>query len=224
MISFSKKTQIVGVVSDENTWMGLNQKNVPCDIVELRIDALPETKRNLPLIKPCPKPLLLTFRHSNEGGFCKWDEAMRQTTVENLFSSANAIDWELALFDKAKPLLQKAKINGLSIIASAHYFHHTPALQEMQNLAVKAYQAGADLIKIAFTPLNKADIQTGLTFLEKCPMPAAVMGMGAFSAESRILYTQNGSALLYGYLGGTPTAPNQLSARECQTIREKTAF
>lgn len=218
-LDFTGQTRIVGVVSDAPTWHSLAEQELPCDMVELRVDALAETERHLPLHTPCPKPLLLTLRHISEGGSYAWDEAARRALAETLLPAAAALDWEIAQLPGAESLLRAAAAAGVPVVASAHYFHHTPPLREMQELAARAKDAGAAVVKIAFTPLSETDVQVGLDFLSSCCMPAAIMGMGALGPASRQLYTAHGSALLYGYLGGKPSAPGQLSAQECVALR-----
>lgn len=192
-------------------------------MVELRLDALAEEDRLLPLHAPCPKPLLITPRHASEGGACTWHEADRRHLAEQLLPAAAALDWEIAHLPGADRLLQAAADHGVALIASAHYFHHTPPLEEMLQLADKAQAAGAAVVKIAFTPQCEADVATGLAFLQRCAMPAAAMGMGPLGPASRELYSRSGSCLLYGYLGSTPTAPGQLSARQCCAMLQHTA-
>lgn len=215
----SKQPLVVGVVSDAQTWRSLAAEELPCDVVELRVDALPETDRRLPLSIPCPKPLLLTLRHQSEGGACEWDTAARLQLAQELLPAAAMLDWEIARLPGAEQLLRAAKELGVAVVASAHYFHSTPPLSEMLALATQARAAGADVVKIAFTPLSEQDMDTGLAFLQQCPAPAAAMGMGAeFGPKSRALYSAHGSALLYGYLGNRPSAPGQLSAAACRAM------
>ena len=213
------KTRVVGAVSDAAMWRKLAEQEPPCDIVELRVDALPEADRLLPLHTPCPKPLLLTLRHASEGGACAWDEAERLRLAAELLPAAALLDWEIARLDGAQALVSAAKASGVAVVASAHFFQNTPSLAEMRRLEACAREAGADVVKIAFTPQSEADMQQGLEFLAGCSMPAALMGMGPeYGPTSRRLYTAHGSVLLYGYLGGTPTAPGQLSAAECREM------
>lgn len=67
----------------------------------------------------------------------------------------------------------------------------------------------ADIVKFAFTPCLASDIQTGVQLFTKPKGPIAVMGMGPMGPVSRLLYSQLGSCLVYGYLGEKETAPGQ---------------
>ena len=216
------RTRVVGVISRESDWEQLAQQaELPCDWVELRLDALPPAARLLPLSSPCRKPLLLTPRHISEGGLCEWTEEERVEAARRLLPAAAALDWEIAQLGSAQELLAEARARGVLIVASAHYFHGMPGLAEMQQLELAAKAAGAHIVKIAFTPADEAQMAVGVDFLQlpRQGMRAAVMGMGPLAAASRALYTRHGSALLYGYLGSTPTAPGQLSAQQCMQMR-----
>ena len=219
MIFTPGKPRVVGAVSDAATWLSLSSDEPPCDIVELRVDALPEAEWRLPLRSACPKPLLLTLRHASEGGACVWDEGVRLRLAAELLPAAALLDWEIAHLPGADELVRAAKARGVAVVASAHYFHSAPPLAEMRELEARARDAGADVVKIAFTPQNESDMQSGLEFLSTCSLPAALMGMGAvYGPASRRLYTAHGSVLLYGYLGAAPTAPGQLTAAACREM------
>lgn len=220
-LSFTEgKTRVVGVVSDAEAWGKLSQQKVVCDVVELRVDALPQEVRAEINGVTCPAPLLLTLRHRDEGGQAEWTEEERRALALKLLPAAAALDWEIAHMEGAGEVLAAAHACGAAVIASAHYFHSMPTLGEMLELAKKAQAAGADVVKIAFTPGSEDDLAIGDQFLQDCGMPAAIMGMGELAAASRRRYTAQGSVLLYGYLQGAPTAPGQLSAEECCRIRD----
>lgn len=209
---------VVGVVSDTATWHSLAE-DTPCDIVELRVDALPAAERRLPLCAPCPKPLLLTLRHADEGGACAWDEAERLRLAHELLPAARFLDWEIAHLPGAESLVRAAKERGVRVVTSAHDFLHTPTLQDMLQLEQNARAAGADVVKLAFTPHCEADLHTGSAFLSRCKQPVAIMGMGPeYGPRSRRIYAAQGSVLLYGYLGGRSSAPGQMSAAECRAL------
>lgn len=217
-LDFSQKPLVVGVVSDAATWRSLAQ-DTPCDLVELRVDALPEEERLLPLSHPCPKPLLITARHASEGGNCVWDEAERTRLVSQLLPTAAALDWEVAQLAAATELIAEAKARGVTVIASAHDFAGTPTTEDMLATEQQALAVGADVVKMAFTPLRAEDLMVGVEFLRRPhATPIAIMGMGGFAAASRALYAHLGSALLYGYLGDQPTAPGQWPASLCRAL------
>ena len=112
----------------------------------------------------------------------------------------------------AGELVQAAKAAGVLLIASNHDFEKTPPLEVLLEREAAARAAGADVVKFAFRLNCVDDMMVGVELLRRATGPMAVMGMGALGPVSRLLYAQQGSCLVYGYLGNTPTAPGQWSA------------
>lgn len=211
--------RIVGVVSRAKEWKQLREGE--CDLVELRLDAPDEAMRDFSLHTACPLPLLLTFRHASEGGYCKAiSEEARVQSVRRLLPLATAIDWEIAHLASARDLLSEAHARGVACIASAHFWGKTPEKTQLDALEKTACAEGMNVLKIAFTPHDEAEVNMGLSWLTetKHALPVALMGMGAFAKESRSIYARHGSCLMYGYLGQHATAPGQLSVAECRCL------
>ena len=213
--------RVVGVVSDETTWRALQPTDA--DLVELRVDALPADRRTLPLREPCSLPLLVTFRHRSEGGQCEVPEEERVAVVRSLLPAVVAMDWELAQAGHAGELLKEAHERGVGVIGSYHDFVGTPTRELLHDLEKRAVACGADVLKVAFTPHTEKDLNSALEWLRASHhLPVALMGMGALASQSRDLFSRNGSVLLYGYLGNSPTAPGQWSASRCLSWRRDT--
>lgn len=208
---------VVGSVSDMQTWSALDgDAKVPCDVVELRVDAMPAGIGAGTLLQPqVMRPVLVTVRHESEGGLRPMRETERETLASFLLPLASALDWEIARMHEATDLLLAAKEDGVTLIASAHDFHKTPSLDELREKEQFARAMGADIVKFAFRLNSYEDMQIGIDLLRGAAGPMAVMGMGPLGAASRLLYAQHGSKLVYGYLGETPTAPGQWSAELC---------
>lgn len=208
---------VVGSVSDVETWRALDgDVKVPCDVVELRVDAFPAgIGAGVFAQARCERPVLVTVRHESEGGLRPMREVERETLASYLLPIASALDWEIARMHEATDLLLAAKEDGVTLIASAHDFHKTPSLAELREKEQFARSMGADIVKFAFRLNSYEDIQVGIDLLRGATGPMAVMGMGPLGAASRLLYAQHGSKLVYGYLGETPTAPGQWSAELC---------
>ena len=213
----SKKCRIVGSVADWATWCREVVKvDLPCDWVELRVDALPLelTVQEIMAIRP-RAAVLVTPRHQSEGGLREWRDEERLRMALDLLPMAVAVDWEAAFLPQAQELVQAAKAKGVMVIASHHNFEKTPALEEMMKIEAAARAAGADMVKFAFRVTSMDDVQVGIELLSRAAGPLAVMGMDAvLGSESRILYAKHGSQLIYGYLGDTPTVPGQWSAAD----------
>ncbi len=211
--------RIVGVVCDEAEWGRLRKG--ACDLVELRLDALEKQQRDLPSRVPSPVPLLLTFRHLSEGGYDRVvSETDRVQQVLSLLPFAAAFDWEIAQADAARELIRAAHQMGVLWFASAHFWDGTPKTELLRTLEDRAVEAGADVLKVAFSPQNDADVQAGLAWLTEPThkLPIALMGMGSLAGESRVLYARHGSCLVYAHLGAQATAPGQWSVDECRRI------
>lgn len=211
--------RIVGVASDTASLTAVRAGD--CDIVELRVDALPEEEQyGMSPLLPTTVPVLLTCRDATEGGHCVISQAERVACIERLLPMAAALDWEIAQQSHAKDLLSRARAAGIAWVASAHFFDRTPEVHELESLEQSALSAGADLVKIAFTPQNMQQVEQCAEWLvhARHAKPVALMGMGNLAEKSRLYLCERGSALLYGYLGSSPSAPGQMSMARCREI------
>ena len=186
---------------------------LPCDLVELRVDALPPsiTVQDIMAHRPA-KPVLVTIRCESEGGKRYISEAERMDMAKQLLPFAAALDWELSRLESAADLVHAAHDAGVAVIASAHDFQRTPHWQSLFARTNEARAQGADLVKFAFQLNSGDDLLMGVRLLRAMREPLAIMGMGPLGPVSRLLYAQHGSRLVYGYLGSTPTAHGQWPA------------
>ncbi len=214
----SQRPLVVGSVSDLDTWQQVTEPGAepPCDVIEVRVDMLPEGVSVMEklLTRPCPRPLIVTYRHESEGGARSVDEEERIATVRALLPIASAVDWEILVMALDEDFMEELRGAGVPLIASAHFFETTPEAEQMLALEECARESGAAITKFAFKLNCGGDVQAGVRVLSECEAPLAVMGMGELGSVSRLLYAQLGSRLVYGYLGSTPTAPGQWSAAE----------
>lgn len=210
---------IIGCITDRGCLQSLSSSgaNLPCDAIEIRVDALSETVSCDELLSMnFAKPVLVTVRCREEGGMSDMNETERLNTALRLLPIASALDWEIAAMPSVEPLISKAHQVGITIVASAHDFQKTPSLKTMQTLERQARSMGADVVKFAFRLNTPDDLLIGAELLKQRTGPMAVMGMGALGPVSRLLYAQLGSALVYGYLGGRESAPGQWAAAHFQ--------
>lgn len=207
--------RIVGSVPNWPTWCReVVKENLPCDWAELRVDALPPELTAKDVMEVFPRlGVLVTPRHQSEGGLREWKDEERLRMALDLLPMAVAVDWEAALLPQAQELVQAAKAQEVTVIASHHDFEKTPTVEDMLEIEAAARAAGADIVKFAFRVTSMDEVMVGVELLQRATGPMAVMGMDAmFGPFSRILYAEHGSCLIYGYLGDTPTAPGQWSA------------
>ena len=216
-LSFTRPL-VVGSVSSLAAWQTTcAAEALPCDVVELRADGLPADTDWAALAQMrCCRPVLVTVRHESEGGLRPMSTAERVQIARTLLPLAAALDWEIAQLPAVPELVAEARAAGVPIIASAHDFEKTPALETMLEKEQQARALGATVAKFAFRLHSAEDMMTGVELLRRSSGTTTAMGMGPLGAVSRLLYAQHGACLIYGYLGDTPTAPGQWSASLCR--------
>ena len=181
-----------------------------CDWVELRVDALPAELAPEQVMEFRPDmPLLVTVRCHEEGGLRRMPEEERFSLLRAYMPYATAIDIEIKSMRHGRELVMEAADRGILVIGSTHDFQITPGVDYLREQEKKARAYRADIVKFAFTPCVAGDIQTGVQLFKKPKGPIAVMGMGPMGPVSRLLYSQLGSCLVYGYLGDREAAPGQ---------------
>ena len=94
-------------------------------------------------------------------------------------------------------------------MGSYHDFEGTPDAKELCGKC----REEADVHKFALMAHSVDCISRQLEIFGQFPdLPLSVMGMGPLGAAARPLMAKAGSVLNYGFLGDTPTAPNQWPA------------
>ena len=196
---------IVGVISQTDS---LTQNPPPyCDLLELRLDSLGCGPEVINFAENCSIPLLITARGAEEGGQSKWSIDERRRAYQSFMPYASLIDIELRDFPPLTDLINEARKHQILIIGSFHDFEKTPPLP---SLSEKIEAKLADIHKFALMANSLADINSHCTLIDSFPdQKLAVMGMGPLGGAARPLMAKAGSLLNYGYLGNTPTAPNQ---------------
>lgn len=201
-----KKRLVVGAIADSST---LSTTPTGCDVVELRLDSLGTDTDSHQFAENCPLPLLITARGHEEGGQSDWSHEERIDACRAFLHRASLIDIELRDFDAFSELISEAKSLGITVIGSFHDFTATPGPE----LLAGKIDARADIHKFALMAQSANDIIKQLEIFEQLSgRDLSVMGMGPLGAAARPLMAEAGSLLNYGYLGATPTAPNQWPA------------
>lgn len=201
-----KKPLVVGAIADHES---LTAGPSGCEILELRLDSLGTGQDVLEFAKNSPLPLLITARGAAEGGQSNWSVEERASAYRALLPHAALIDIELRDFDDLHDVIAEAQEDDITVIGSFHNFEETPPLDSLME---KSDQR-ADLLKYALMTNSSEDIKTHLSLLDSLPeCHLSVMGMGPLGAAARPLMAKAGSLLNYGFIGKTPTAPNQWPA------------
>jgi len=183
-----------------------------CDLAEVRLDLL-DGGQTRPWQHLASIPLLFTARRASEGGAGNLDTQARMDLLRGALEDASLIDIEVASIDEMAELIAELKQGQVPWIASFHDFEKLPDTGLLQDACGRALQAGAKVFKLAAHLPDMGSLERLIDFQTMDHgLPTATMGMGSMAAESRVLCAQAGSVLNYGYIGGTATAPGQMSA------------
>ena len=194
----------VGAIADQEA---LKTGNHTCDVIELRLDSLGISEEVINFAKNCEVPLLITARGAEEGGQADWSLTARQAAYDLFMPYAAAIDIELRDLEALAEIVESAKAEKVTIVGSFHNFEKTPPLAELRGKLGEV----ADIHKFALRVNGREDLAAMLDLLDNESL-LSVMGMGPLGAAARPLMAKAGSLLNYGYLGETPTAPDQWPA------------
>lgn len=190
-----------------------------CDVVEIRLDLLPWATMNLsdaPWLRLKDFPLLFTARRESEGGAGSLNAESRMERLRSVMELASLVDIEVASITEMQPVIEELSARGRPWIGSFHNFTKSSHPDELSAQLMAARNAGASGFKAAIELGWNMDQLAPLSlFLKQAgTYPVSLMGMGPLAPVSRVLFAQLGSVLNYGYLGNTPTAPGQWSARQ----------
>ncbi len=193
------------------------------DIIELRIDYLPESELDEVLINisahQISKPLLFTFRPREQGG-------MRDLSLENrlnfwcslkpeIVKLISFADFELDLVEHlANKILP---ISWDKIICSNHNFDETPV--NICEIYDRIALTPAAVIKIATKVNQISDCLPLFDLMERGEKPAIILGMGLPGIATRILALSRGAMLTFGALKrGAESASGQPTAEELRDL------
>lgn len=199
-----EKPRIVGTLSSASV---PKTARAICDIVELRLDLIPEGVATF----ETDLPLLLTVRSKSEGGQWAGSDQQRLATYRQFIPHVAAVDVELNS-PIAAEVCELARESGKASIVSFHDFSATPALGALQAIVERGQKLGS-IVKIVTLANLERDVEILRTLLSKQSSPLCVMGMGQHAAMTRVEFPKLGSCLTYGYLD-KPLAPGQTSAAE----------
>lgn len=189
------------------------------DVLEFRIDSLAEIIGDAERAMIASRiPVLLTVRHPDEGGSAPLDAAQRKALYRKFIPYAAFVDIELRSLPEFTDVGEEARQSGCAVIVSSHDFSDIPPSAEIESRQARAFEAGADIFKIACVTSTAGDLARLLEFTERpATGPHSVMGMGRFGRVSRLALAEAGSVLNYGYLDA-PNAPGQWEARELRRL------
>jgi 3-dehydroquinate dehydratase-1 len=184
-------------------------------LAELRIDlfadqtpdAVIETAKRLRGL-----PLLATIRMAEEGGGWRGGEASRLALFKAVLPYVDGIDVELRASDTLAALQEPLLLTGKTLVVSHHDFSATPGAEQLADIARRAVEARADIVKVAATIVEEDDLNILAGFLTSRPAPnLVVIGMGERGLVTRMLFPALGSLFTFAGKGERASAPGQIS-------------
>lgn len=216
--------EIVGVVTSLTELAVASRLKNPPDLFEIRLDRLyhhlDDVEPKLPALRA---PLIITARHPREGGANDLSLRQRGDLLRRFLPCARYLDVELRSAKFLRPLLRRARHQGVGCIISFHDFRATPSLLalKMKLRAAKSYRPA--IFKVATRTRTSEQLRRLLTFFSAADaqegardrLRVCAMGLGQRGIESRRELVQRGSALTYAHLGAA-TVDGQPSLSQIQ--------
>ncbi len=182
------------------------------DIVELRIDYIPELQNALTCIEKSlqskTKPVIITNRPTREGGRFNGSETDRLHLLQKAIElGADYVDVE---YDSIEHITRR---NSSKIIISHHDFKETPL--NLSKIYNDICRHKPDIVKIVTYANNITDNIRIFGLLKSANIPTISFCMGELGTTSRILTGKFGGFLTFASLAkGKESAPGQLTIDE----------
>lgn len=195
----------------------------------LQIKSWEQTRRVLRRLQELCKDVILlcTFRSRPQGGEREISALEYQGLLERTAESgyADLLDVEAPRLTDAESVIQDLHSCGQRVIASSHYFSHTPEASEMQRELLGMYEAGADVGKLAVMPESPADVlkllEATVQMKERYPdYPLVTMAMGSLGMITRVSGQTFGSCMTFASIGKA-SAPGQLPLEDVRMILDR---
>jgi len=182
------------------------------DWIELRLDCLDGIPDNF---KEITRPLILTFRPSEQGGY---RELTREERLR--FWSSIAPHGETVWWDIEGDLVHDLAPDWSRVIVSHHDFSGVP--NDLEQIYERLAQTKAAVIKIAVQANDILDCLSIFKLLDRARSEGReiiTIAMGNAGIATRVLGPSRGSFLTYGALDDArATAPGQINARQLRSL------
>ncbi|HEU4835705.1 MAG TPA: shikimate dehydrogenase [Pyrinomonadaceae bacterium] len=182
------------------------------DLIELRLDCLEETPVS---IQPLTRPVILTFRPTEEGGHRDLTREERQQ-----FWSSIAPQDENTWWDVEGDLVHDLAPDWSRVIVSHHDFSGVST--DLEQIYERLARTPAAVIKIAVQANDIVDCLPIFQLLDRArreERPLIAIAMGNAGIATRVLGPSRGSFLTYGALDDErATAPGQVNARKLRSL------
>ena len=202
--------------SPEDTVSEMISASKHADIVELRIDYIPELQNAEECIeeslKRKTKPVIITNRPEREGGKFNGSEQDRLCLLQKAIDlGADYVDVE---YDSIEQIIRR---NSSKIIISHHNFKETP--HNLSKIYDDICQQKPDIVKIVTYANDIIDNIRIFELLKSAQIPTISFCMGESGYISRILTKKFGGFLTFASLEkGKESAPGQLTVNELSKI------
>lgn len=170
------------------------------------------------------KPLLFTFRRTQEGGNTPCSDDYYFELLEKIIRSKQVDIIDIELFAEesgVKQTIALAHEYQTAALLCNHDFQATPSLTDITGRLKTMAEWGADICKIAVMPQSPQDVLTLLQATyevsQSINCPIITMSMNKIGAISRLAGSAFGSAVTFGAAGKT-SAPGQIDANELRKI------
>ena len=197
------------------------------DLIELRVDGLAPAeidqagKNIAELIAKIPRPVILTYRSTQEGGYSSVsDQQRREFWNAHRHTSAAFFDIEYDLASHFSNLEVESQPDWSRVICSHHNFSTTP--DNITALYEQLAFTSARILKLAVTANDIVDCLAVFSLLARAnaeQRELIAIAMGDAGVITRILGPSRGSFLTYGASDtDRGTAPGQLLASTLKNI------
>lgn len=185
------------------------------DFVELRLDCLNSTPENISeLLQGLGRPVILTFRPSEQGGYRNLSREERETFWKTA-PRGESIWW-----DVEGELAQDLSPDWSRVIASHHDFSGVPS--DLQQIYEGLAKTSANVLKVAVQAHAITDCIPVFQLLERARREGReviAIAMGNAGIPTRILGPSRGAFLTYGALDDdSATAPGQVNAPNLHSL------
>ena len=187
------------------------------DIVEFRLDCLDaqDVSAAVSHLSSASRPVILTFRPSEEGGYRDLTREERQT-----FWKTQALRGDTVWWDVEGDLAQDLSPDWSHTIVSHHDFSGAPA--DLETIYERLAQTPARVLKIAVQPKDIVDCVRVFQLNDRARREGReiiAIAMGNAGVATRILGPSRGAFLTYGSLDeDSSTAPGQVNAHKLRSL------
>jgi 3-dehydroquinate dehydratase/shikimate dehydrogenase len=214
--NIKRTTQVCVPVCENDLTTACERAAAWADLIELRLDCLEEIPANLPeIIERLPRPLILTFRPSEQGGHRELTRVERRSFWSSIAPQGEALWWDIE-----DDLVNDLKPDWSRVIVSHHDFAAVP--NDLEQIYERLVHTPAAVIKIAVQANDIVDCLPVFQLLDRARNEGReIIGiaMGNSGIATRVLGPSRGSFLTYGALDDeSATAPGQVNARKLRSL------